>query len=236
MKKISTVQAFSNEILKGQKLTIGIDLGDRWSFYCVLDEAGKIILEQKVSTTPEAMRQTFGKIPRSLVAMETGTHSPWVSRLLTELGHEVIVAHAQKVQLITKSNRKDDRHDARTLARLARFDPELLGPVQHRSAKAQIHLTVIRARAELVSARTALVNAGRGLVKPFGERLPKCGTQQVSRELSAGLSAELRDVLDPLLTEIESLNQRIQEYDQRMEKIAKEVYPEVSLLQQVKGV
>ena len=236
MKKISTMQAFSNEILKEQKLTIGKDLGDRWSFYCVLDEVGKIILEQKVATTPEAMRQTFGKIPRSLVAMETGTHSPWVSRLLTELGHEVIVAHAQKVELITKSNRKDDRHDARTLARLARIDPELLGPVRHRSAKAQIHLTVIRARAELVSARTALVNAARGLVKPFGERLPKCGTQQVSRELSAGLSAELRDVLEPLLTEIESLNQRIQEYDERMEKIAKEVYPEVSLLQQVKGV
>src|SRR5258706_2938200 len=236
MKKISTVQVFGNEILKEQQLTIGVDVGDRWSFYCVLDEAGKIILEQKVSTTPEAMKQTFGKIPRSLVALETGTHSPWVSRLLTELGHEVIVAHAQKVQLITKSNRKDDRHDARTLARLARIDPELLGPVQHRSAKAQIHLTVIRARAELVSVRTALVNAARGLVKSYGERLPKGGTQQVGRELGAGLSAELRDVLEPLLKEIESLNERIKEYDERMEKIAKEVYPEVSLLQQLKGV
>ena len=115
MKKISTTQAFSNEILEGQKLTIGVDLGDRWSFYCVLDEAGKIILEQKVATTPEAIKQTFAKIPRSLVALETGTHSPWVSRLLTELGHEVIVAHAQKVQLITKSNRKDDRRDAQQL-------------------------------------------------------------------------------------------------------------------------
>ena len=236
MKKISTVQVSGNEILKGQKLTIGLDLGDRWSFYCVLDEAGKILLEQKVATTPEAMKQTFGKIPRSLIALETGTHSPWVSRLLTELGHELIVAHAQKVELITKSNRKDDRHDARTLARLARIDPELLGPVRHRSAKAQIHLTVIRARAELVSARTALVNAARGLVKSFGERLPKCGTYQVSPELAGGLSVELRDVLQPLLKEIESLNERIEEYDERMEKIAKEEYPEVSLLQQVKGV
>jgi transposase len=230
------MQAFSNEILKEQKLTIGVDLGDRWSFYCVLDEAGKIILEQKVSTTPEAMKQTFGKIPRSLMALETGTHSPWISRPLTELGHQVIVAHAQKVELITKSNRKDDRHDARTLARLARIDPELLGPVRHRSAQAQIHLTVIRVRAELVSARTALVNAARGLVKSFGQRLPKCGTDQVSEKLAEGLSAELRDVLAPLLREVESLSQRIREYDQRMEKIAKEVYPEVSLLQQVKGV
>ena len=140
MKKISTVQVFSNDIFKEQKLTIGLDLGDRWSFYCILDEAGKIILEQKVPTTPEAMKQIFARIPRSLIALETGTHSPWVSRLLTELGHEVLVAHAQKVELITKSNRKDDRHDARTLARLARIDPELLGPVLHRSAKAQIHL------------------------------------------------------------------------------------------------
>jgi transposase len=236
MKKISTVQTFGKEILNEQKLTIGVDLGDRWSFYCVLDEAGKIILEQKVATTPEAMKQTFGKIPRSLLALETGTHSPWVSRLLPELGHQVIVAHAQKVELITKSNRKDDRHDARTLARLARIDPELLGPVRHRSAKAQIHLTVIRARAELVSARTALVNAARGLTKSYGERLPKCGTEQVSRELAAKLSAELREVLEPLLNEIESLNERIKEYDARMEKIARESYPQVALLKQVKGV
>jgi transposase len=201
-----------------------------------LDEAGKIILEQKVPTTPEGMKPAFARIPRSRMALETGTHSPWVSRLLTELGHEVIVAHAQKVELITKSNRKDDRHDARTLARLARIDPELLGPVRHRSAKAQIHLTVIRARAELVSARTALVNAARGLVKSYGERLPKCGTQQVSRELAAGLSNEMREVLEPLFREIESLKERIQEYDQRIEKIAKESYPQVALLKQVKGV
>src|SRR6266513_1547939 len=207
MKKISTVQVFGNEIFKEQKLTIGVDLGDRWSFYCVLDEAGKIILEQKVSTTTEALKQAFAKIPRSLMALETGTHSPWVSRLLKELGHEVLVAHAQKVELISKSTRKDDRHDARTLARLARIDPELLGPVRHRSAKAQIHLTVIRARAALVSARTALVNAARGLVKSYGQRLPKCGTQQVSRELGAKLNAELREVLEPLLKEIESLNE-----------------------------
>jgi len=236
MKKTSTVRANKNAIFKGHKLTIGVDLGDRWSCYCVLDEAGEILLEQKLATTPEAIKQSFEKIPRSLIALETGTHSPWISRLLGELGHQVLVAHAQKVQLITKSNRKDDRHDARTLARLARIDPELLGPVRHRSARAQIHLTVIRARAELVRARTALVNAVRGLVKSYGQRLPKCGTQQVSRELAAGLHAELREVLEPLLKEIESLNERIKEYDERMEKIAKASYPQVELLKQVKGV
>ena len=93
----------------------------------MLNEVGEIVLEQKLPTTPEAMKRTFEKLPRSRIVLETGTHSPWISRLLTELGHEVIVAHAQKVQLITKSSRKDDRHDARTLARLARIDPQLLG-------------------------------------------------------------------------------------------------------------
>ena len=108
--------------------------------------------------------------------------------MLTALGHEVIVGHAQKVRLITKSRRKDDRLDARTLARLARIDPELLSPVKHRSAQAQLHLTEIRARAGLVSARTALVNAVRGLVKSYGERLRKCGTQQFGRETTSGLN------------------------------------------------
>jgi transposase len=155
---------------------------------------------------------------------------------LTALWHEVIVGHAQKVRLITKSRRKDDRLDARTLARLARIDPELLSPVKHRSAQAQLHLTEIRARAVLVSARTALVNAARGLVKSYGERLRKCGTQQFSRETTSGLSAGLREALEPLLREVESLNERIREYDRRIEKMAKQTYPETALLKQVKGV
>jgi transposase len=140
------------KIFKGPQLTIGVDLGDRWSFYCVLDGSEKVILEEKLATTPEAMRQTFARISLSRIAMETGTHSPWASRLLTQLGHAVIVAHAQKVDLITKSTRKDDRHDAKTLARLARIDPELLGPVRHRSAKAQIHLAVTLSRPNQISA------------------------------------------------------------------------------------
>ena len=96
MKKTSTVRVNGKMIFKGHKLTIGLDLGDRWSNYCVLDEAGEILLEQKVATTPEAMKQIFEKIPRSLIALETGTHSPWVSRLLRELGHAVLVAHTRK--------------------------------------------------------------------------------------------------------------------------------------------
>jgi transposase len=236
MKKNSTMAAERKQIFKHAKLTIGLDLGDRSSYYCILDEAGNVIWERNVPTTSNGIRQAFGRIPRCRIALETGTHSPWVSRQLSELGHEVIVAHARNVRLIGESSRKDDQVDARTLARLARIDPGLLGPVRHRSAQAQIHLTVIRARAILVSTRTALVNAARGLTKSYGERLNKCGTEQMNRGSSQGLSQELREALDPLLREIESLNERIAEYNGRIEQIAKEVHPEVARLKQVKGV
>jgi len=236
VKKISTVAKRGNEIFKEPKLTIGVDLGDRTSHYCILDEAGNVILEHRLPTTSQGIQQVFSRLPSSRIALETGTHSPWVSRQLTQLGHEVIVAHARNVRLIGESSRKDDQLDARTLARLARIDPGLLGPVRHRSAKAQIHLTVIRARAALVSTRTALVNAARGLTKSYGERLRKCGTGQMNRQIAKGLSQELREALEPLLEEIESLNERIAEYDRRIEQIAKEAHPEVALLQQVKGV
>ena len=108
MHKLSTRRVMGSRILKGHQLTIGLDLGDRWSFYCVLNELGEVLREEKLPTTPDAMKRTFEKVPASRIVLETGTHSPWISRLLTELRHEVIVAHAQKVQLITKSSRKDD--------------------------------------------------------------------------------------------------------------------------------
>src|SRR5256885_5233618 len=170
MKKLTTAAA---NWMEQQGLTIGLDLGDRSSHYCVLDESGRIVRESKTATSPKAMKEMFGAMARSRIALETGMHSPWVSRTLSELGHEVIVAHARNVRLIGESRRKDDRLDAQTLARLARIDPELLCPVKHRSAKAQADLTVIRARAGLVRARTALVNTARGLAKSYGEHEPE---------------------------------------------------------------
>src|SRR6266496_1017770 len=126
MKKISTARAKQIRNISGQKLTIGLDLGDRSSWYCLLDEVGEVLREEKLSTTPKAMREVFGAMPRCRIAVETGMHSPWLSRVLSELGHEVIVAHARSVRLIGESRKKDDRLDARTLARLARIDPQLL--------------------------------------------------------------------------------------------------------------
>src|SRR5712692_6391804 len=206
MKKISTAAAEKIGKFAGHQLTIGLDLGDRSSWYCVLDERGEVVLERKLATTPKAMKEVFGGMPRSRIALETGMHSPWVSRLLSELGHEVIVAHARNVRLIGESRKKDDRLDAQTLARLARIDPKLLCPVKHRSAKAQADLTVIRARAGLVRARTALVNTARGLAKSYGERLRGCNVRNMNPEKAEGLSPELRTALEPLLAGIESVN------------------------------
>src|SRR5271166_5481105 len=236
MKKISTAGARQTKNFREQKLTIGLDLGDRSSWYCVLDGAGEVVLEQRVSTTPKAMKDAFGGMPRSRIALETGMHSPWVSRVLSEFGHEVIVAHARNVRLIGESRKKDDRLDARTLARLARIDPQLLCPVKHRSAKAQADLTVIRARAGLVRARTALVNTARGLAKSYGERLRGCNVLNMNAEKAKALSPELQKALEPLLGGIESLSERIREYNEGIEQLAQESYPQVALLKQVKGV
>jgi transposase len=235
MKKTSTAATASNKNLAGQ-LTIGLDLGDRSSWYCVLNEFGEVIGEQRLGTTPKAMKEVFAAMPRSRVALETGMHSPWVSRLLSELGHEVIVAHARNVRLIGESRRKDDRLDARTLARLARIDPQLLSPVKHRSAQAQADLMVIRARASLVRARTALVNAARGLTKSYGERLRGCNPRNLDTEKAQALSPELQAALGPLLQALESLSERIAEYNRQIEQIAQQSYPQTALLKQVKGV
>src|SRR5438270_857255 len=203
MKKVSIAAAKQIKNILEQKLTIGLDLGDRSSWYCVLDETGSVLLEQRLGTTPKAMREVFGGMPRSRIALETGMHSPWVSRLLSELGHEVIVAHARNVRLIGESRRKDDRFDAHTLARLARIDPQLLAPVKHRSAQAQADLTLIRARAGLVRARTGLVNTARGLAKSYGERLRGCNVRNMNPEEAEGLSPELQAAREPLLNAIE---------------------------------
>jgi transposase len=236
MKKVSTAVVKVTKNSFPAKVTIGLDLGDRSSWYCLLDEVGEVLLEEKLGTTPKAMKEVFGGIPRCRIALETGMHSPWISRLLTTLGHEVIVAHARKVRLIGESRKKDDRRDAQTLARLARIDPELLCPVKHRSAQAQADLTVIRARAGLVRARTALVNTARGLAKSYGERLRGCNVRNMNPEKAEGLSPELQAALQPLLACLESVSEQIREYNERIETLAQQSYPQVALLKQVKGV
>ena len=167
MKKRSSSRQNPKPVAKAkraqQPVTMGMDLGDRNSRYCILSSEGEILREGQVATTKAEMIKTFSRLGRSRIAIEVGTHSPWVTRLLQSLGHEVIVANPRQVKLITESSRKDDRLDAQTLARLARIDPQLLRPIQHRSEKAQMALMTIRVRAALMSTRTSLVNAARAL-------------------------------------------------------------------------
>jgi transposase len=241
MKKNSTAPQSSEQGGKTAKscqgsITIGMDLGDKTSCYCVLDEGGEVVREERVATTKKAMGQVFGSMERCRIALEVGTHSPWVSRLLKSVGQEVIVANARQVKLISKSSRKNDKLDAQTLARLARADPRLLHPIQHRSEQAQLDLMQIRVRAGLVEARTGLVNMARGLAKALGERLPKCDTDQLDIERMKALPAAVQAVLKPVLEEVESLTEKIHVCDQRIEQIAREKYPETAPLKQVSGV
>jgi transposase len=217
-------------------ITIGLDLGDKTSRYCVLDENGEVEAECSVATTKKAMAEEFGCIKRCRIAIEVGSHSPWLSRLLSSLGHEVIVANARQVQLISASSRKDDRMDAQVLARLARVDPQLLRPIRHRGEKAQSDLLSIRVRSALVEARTSLVNATRGLAKGMGVRVPACDAASLSVEQIRGLPEKLSEQLKPLLEEVECLTDKIQELDRKLEEIARTEYPETQLLRQVSGV
>jgi transposase len=217
-------------------MTIGLDLGDKHCCYCRLDSEGQFVEENRVSTTKKALVEAFGSADPCRIALEVGTHSPWISRLLQEFGHEVIVANPRQLKLITASSRKDDRLDARTLARLARIDPELLRPIRHRSNQAQNALMIIRVRSALVEARTSLVNTARGLAKAVGERLPICDADQMGMTQAASLPTQLRSALEPLLKEVEALTKKIKDSDQKIEQIARVDYPETQLLQQVSGV
>ena len=115
-------------------MTIGMDLGDRWSQFCVLDEHGEVCEEGRIATTAAALRKRFSTVVPCRVVIEVGTHSPWVQRLLQELGHETLTAHAQSVRLIYGSTSKNDRLDAERLARLGRM---LLHPIRHLGESAQ---------------------------------------------------------------------------------------------------
>ena len=217
-------------------LTVGIDLGDRSSRYCILNQDGEVARAGSVATTKKDLNRVFGGLRHSRLALEAGTHSPWVSRHLKSLGHEMIVANPRRTRLIAGSSNKNDRLDAETLARLARVDPKMLFPIRHRGEQAQADLTVIRTRAALVEGRTRLINAARGLTKSFGERLHNCDARYVDQELAQDLPPVLKGAIEPLLQQIGELSGRIQEYDGMIQGMARERYPEVALLTAVGGV
>jgi transposase len=240
MKKRSTCLQSSKGAPKGRaarrSIRIGMDLGDKSSRFCCLDKEGTVEEEGSVAMTKKAMLQAFGGRPRVSHCGGGGNTFAVGEPVASSLGYEVIVANARQVKLISQSSRKDDRLDARTLARLARVDPQLLRPIRHRSEEAQLELTVIRARAALVKARTDLVNAARGLAKAMGERLPSCDTDSLGPAQLAGLPEGLQQALRPLLQQVQWLTVSIKERDQHIEQIARTWYPETKLLRQISGV
>jgi transposase len=233
--KLQVTKSQIRRMAAKQRLTVGLDLGDRSSRYCILNEVGGKESEDQLATTKAGLESLFGKMAACRIALEVGTHSPWVSRHLAGMGHEVIVANPRKVRLITQSVKKNDRMDAEQLARLARVDPQLLAPIRHRGVEAQGDLAVIRARAELVDCRTALINTARGLAKPMGERLKSCDADYVKESLAEGLSEATQNAIRPLLKSVEEISKQIGVYDKKIQEIEKR-YPETKVLKQVNGV
>ena len=226
----------NSKVTPSGQFTIGIDVSDRSSYYCVLDREGQISGEGKLGSTPQAYRQQFGGMAPAVIALEAGTHSRWMSALLRECGHEVIVANPRRLRLLTTSDKKNDPQDARTLAEMAWAKPALLSPVRHRSTEAQRDLNLVRARDLLVEARTKLINGVRCLVKGCGARVPKCGSGRFSQQAHQHLPEEARPAAAPLLELIDELSERIFEYDEMLEHLAETKYPHTELLTQVQGV
>ena len=215
---------------------VGLDLSDRRARFHAIDDEGETVETGTVAMEAPHLQRWASNIPPTVMAIEAGTHSPWVSRLLTACGHEVIVANPVKVALITRNIRKSDAVDAEYLARLARLDRKLLHPIQHRGEQAQLDLQVIRTREIMVQSRTKLIGHVRGAVKSFGARLPKCATEAFVNKTRKVIPEQLRTALDPVYVQIEHLSTTIAGYDRQIETTARERYPEVERVAQIKGV
>lgn len=217
------------------KITIGVDLGDKKSQICELDESAQIVREVSIPTTRSAVDAYFAGRERCRVVLEVGTHSPWFSRQVKALGHEEVVANPSKMYDKARRKKRNDRSDARHLARQGRADTELLCPIRHRGTQAQEHLEFIRARDQLVQVRTKLINHVRGAVKSLGGRITKCSAEAFVTRARHQMPSELRVSTEPVLDVIGDLTGRIHEMDRRVERVARE-YPEVMRLQQPHGV
>ena len=218
------------------KITVGVDVGDRFSQVCAVDAEGVVIREGRVATTRLALREQLPAPPVCRVILETGTHAGWISRELSAVGHEVLVANGRKLRWLYANEHKTDRVDARYLARVGRWDPTLLAPIRVRSAAADGALRLLRARATLVRARTRLINHVRGAVKSVGCQLPAADATSFARRMGPQLPVELAGALAPVVAQIAELTQTIARYDREVEQLAAAQYPETARLRQVTGV
>jgi len=218
------------------RLTVGVDLSDKWSNYCILGLQGETLSEGQLRTTPQDFAEFFQALSATRVVVEVGTHSAWVREVVVGCGHELLVANPRLMDGGKNRKRKNDRIDAQKLARVGRMDPQSLYPIEHRSAEVRQDLVLLRARDALVAVRTQLINTTRGLVKSTGARLPKCSSPSFARKAEEALPAEVREGLLPLVHLTEALSDCIRAYDERIEKLASEKYKHTELLRQVKGV
>jgi transposase len=216
------------------RLTVGVDLGDRWSQYCILGLKGETLAEGQLRTTQEDVREFFQALTAARVVIEVGTHSAWGQDGITEWGHEVLVANPRLMEGSKRRKRKSDRIDANKLARLGRVDPQSLYPIRHRSREVRQDLVVLRARDALVSVRTELINTTRGLVKSMGTRLPRCSSPSFAQK--DAIPVEVGEALLPLVQWVETVNDCIARYDQKIEELGQKKYGHTTLLRQVKGV
>ena len=218
------------------RLTVGVDLGDQWSNYCILGLSGETLAEGKFRTRRQEVTEFFQGLAKSRVVVEVGTHSAWVGEVIAGFGHEVLVANPRLMDGSKRRRRKNDRIDAEKLARLGRMDPKSLHPIQHRSTEVREDLLVLRAREALVESRTKLISAVRGLVKSMGARVSNCSSPSFSQKAAAEIPDEVRETLQPLLRLIATLSDEIKTFDRRIDKLAAEKYMHTQLLRQVVGV
>lgn len=218
------------------RLTVGLDVGDTYTQVCVLDEVGEVIEESRLATTPKAFRRRFTGMAPARLVLEAGNHSHWGSRLLGEMGHEVIVANPRMLRFIYGSDSKNDKADAAYLARVGKLDPALLHPVVHRSEQYQADRALIRSRQALVRTRASLITHARGMVKIFGAKLPRCSTDAFVKKAGEHIPDQIRPALMPVFETISLLTKQIQQLDRQVEELAEARYPETGLLRQVPGV
>jgi transposase len=218
------------------RLTVGVDLGDQWSNYCILGLGGETLGEGQFRTRRQEVGEFFQGLAISRVVIEVGTHSAWVRELIAGLGHEVLVANAQRMEGKKRRRRKNDRIDAAKLARLGRVDPKSLYPIQHRSTEVREDLLVIRVRDSLVESRTKLISTVHGMVKTMGARVQGCSSVSFSVKAAEQIPHEVRETLEPLLRLIQTLSEEIKSYEKRIEKLGSEKYMDTKLLRQVNGV
>jgi transposase len=216
--------------------TLGLDLSDRVSHYHVQRGDGATLATGKVATTRADLTGLFESWKGCRLLIEAGGHSPWISRLAGTCGMEVVVANPRRVELISKSDRKTDRADAELLAELGRTNVQLLAPITHRSEAAQQDLALLRARDELVSTRTSLINHVRGVLKSHGLRAPRCSADSFGSRAGAAISSALAEALTPLVELILSMTKTIKSLDGKIERWCVERHPVTQSLQHISGV